>query len=266
MPAAASAEGWRIVGADRSARRRAPRSTDWPATSRGSRSTRTLDGAERKRRRARAAARQVDLEDEGAAQGTLEIGGAVPASQNVVVAASTREGLLVVARRFVADLDQAGRRLARARSARRSAARRSRTLRVAAAGGPTVELVRGRPTASRVDRALRRRRRPRAGRSAALRPGRPARRELPRRAAGAGGRARAWRRRSGGSRSASRGAREPLVVELGGEVAPGGNRYVRVGRPGLRGEDRARRGAGARRRRSGARGPGRRSRAFGSSA
>ena len=187
--------------------------------------TRTLDGAQR---------RDVGLEPPRgrvtwktkSAQGTLEIGGQVPASQNVVVAASTREGLAVVPGWFVADLDKppGDWRAREALDVPREAIER---LRLLPAAGPAVELVRGAGgfalAAPFADAADRDRVDPLVSDLVALRAEKFLDAPL------------APEAEAGLARPAGRieigvaGRPQPVAVELGAEVAPGGNRYVRLG-------------------------------------
>ena len=187
--------------------------------------TRTLSGAERK---------DVGLEPPRGklvwrtkqGEGTLEIGGQVPASQNVVVAASTRDGLAVVPGWFVADLDKPAGDW-RAREALDVAREAIERLRVVPAGAPAIELVRGATgfalAAPFADMADRDRVDPLISDLTALRIEKFLDPPLAPEAA-AGLAALVGRIEIGVA-----GRAQPQAIEVGGEVAPGGNRYLRLG-------------------------------------
>lgn len=159
-------------------------------------------------------------------QGTLEIGGQVPASQNVVVASSSRDGLAVVPGWFVSDLDKAPGDW-RAREALDVTREAIERIRLQPAGAAPVELVRGADgfavAAPFADRADRDRVDPLISDLVALRAEKFLDPPLAPEAA-AGFAAPAGRIELGVA-----GRAAPVAVEIGAEVAPGGNRYVRIG-------------------------------------
>jgi len=159
-------------------------------------------------------------------QGTLEIGGDIPATSKLVVAATERPDLLVVGRAVVTAIDRAPGdwRAKEVVSAQRDAIER---VRIVPAGGEEVVLARKgdeftveRPFA---DAAEPDRWEPLLSDITSLR----AERFLdapvaPEAEAGLAAEA-------GRFEIAVRGESEPLVIELGGEVSAGGPRYVRAG-------------------------------------
>jgi len=159
-------------------------------------------------------------------EGWIEIGGAVPASQNVVVAAADRADLAVVPGWFVAELGKPAGDW-RAREALGLSREAVRTLRLAPAGGPVLELARQGTgfavTAPYTDAADRDRADPLLSDLIALRVERfldpPLAAEAEAALAAPVGRI----------EIGVEGGGAPLTVEIGGELAAGGGRYLRVG-------------------------------------